>query len=52
MVRAVMAHFKITIPAFTGDSKEAHNKCMNSAETSHHITWEYKLKTQTCFVIC
>ena len=51
MVRAVMAHFIITIPAFTRDSK-AHNKCINSAETSHQITWEYKSNAQTCFVIC
>jgi len=52
MVSTVMTHFKITILAFTCDSTEAHNKCMNSAETSHQIPWEYKSNTQTCFVIC
>jgi len=42
MVRAVTVHFKITIPAFTCNSKEAHNKCMNSGETSQPNTVEYQ----------
>lgn len=40
----------VQITAFTCESKKGHNNCMNAAETSRQITWEYDSTTPTCLV--